>query len=72
MTITVKGETYFVAKGTGTPVCIKIAVYDWKIFKRRKHETNKELEARIIQTLADLSAVRARVTPCCACHASRL
>ena len=58
--ITVDGEDYFVKKANGTPVCIRIATNDWKIFKRRKKESDTQLQKRVVETVQRLRSVRAK------------
>ena len=59
MTITVDGASYAVSKTTGSPVCVRVSAGDWKLFKRRKNETDVALQARIVSTLNGLREVRA-------------
>jgi len=38
---------------------VKVSAGDWKLFKRRKNETDVMLQARIVSTLNGLCEVRA-------------
>ena len=58
MAITVFGVPYAVAKATGSAVNVRIKAGDWKIFKRKKNETDGMLQKRVDNFLAGMDVVR--------------
>lgn len=59
MTVSVDGIPYAVRRETGSAINVKVSVGDWKLFKRRKNETDGALQTRIVSTLKELREVRA-------------
>ena len=68
MPITVDGDVYAVSRDAGSLVNVCVTAGVWKIFKRKKSESDKDLELRVNSMLKELRKVRVLLHPLARLH----